>query len=344
MRKLFLYLVIAGFSGSLAAQTNDQPYTVQSLSKAAIKNVEVKTSGGYINVTGVGDAEAKVEVYVTTNNSSDKATKEEIKKRLEENYNLNISVSNNKLTATAEPKERNMNWKKGLSISFKIYAPQNLVTNLATSGGSISLKNLSGAQNFKTSGGSLNVDNLSGQITGRTSGGSIHVANSKDEIDLTTSGGSISAENCTGTLRLSTSGGSLNLEDLKGDINASTSGGSINGSNIDGELSTSTSGGSINLNDLSCSLQTSTSGGNIHVSMKSLGKFVKISNSSGSITLQIPANKGVDLRLSGERVNAPGLTNFDGNLEKDEVRGKLNGGGVPVTVSAGNGRVSLSVR
>jgi hypothetical protein len=31
-------------------------------------------------------------------------------------------------------------------------------------------------------------------------------------------------------------------------------------------------------------------------------------------------------------------------MEKDEVRGKLNGGGIPVTVDAENGRVTLSVK
>jgi len=346
MKRIFLYLSLAIGSTSVIAQikTTVEPYSVQSLSGDAIQNVEVKTSGGSIAVTGVDASEARIEVYVRANNSNDKLSKEEIKKRLQEDYNLNINVNNNKLTATAEPKERNMNWKNAVSISFKIFAPQNLQTKLVTSGGSISLKNLSGSQDFKTSGGSLNVDNLSGEVTGRTSGGSIHVANSKDDIDLATSGGSIHAENCNGNLNLATSGGSLHLENLKGNIKANTSGGSINGEDIEGDLSTSTSGGSINLSDMACSLETATSGGNIHVSMKSFGKYLKISNSSGSINLQIPDNKGIDLKLSGSKVSTTSLANFEGKVEIDEVNGKLNGGGIPVTVSAGNGKVNLTVR
>jgi hypothetical protein len=345
MTKYFLYLMLACCTTSIVAQnkTNEEPYSVQSLSKDAIKNVEVKTAGGSIAVTGVSPSDARIEVYVRANNSDDKLSKEELRKRVETYYNFSVNVSNNKLTATAEPKERNMNWKNAVSISFKIFAPQNLQTDLVTSGGSISLKNLSGSQDFKTSGGSLHVDNLSGKVNGRTSGGSIHVVNSKDDIDLATSGGSIHAENCNGNLRLATSGGSLNLTNLKGNIKANTSGGSIKGSDIEGDLSTNTSGGSINLDDMACSLETGTSGGNIHVSMKSLGKYVRITNSSGSVTLQIPKNKGIDLKLSGDRVSTPDLANFDGKMEKDEVRGKLNGGGIPVTVS-GNSKVSLTLR
>jgi hypothetical protein len=292
----------------------------------------------------VNPSEARVEVYINANNSSNDISQEEIKRRLEENYDLNVSFSNNKVTAIAKPKERNMNWKKGLSISFKVFAPKNITSDLATSGGSISLRKLSGSQDFTTSGGSLHVDNLSGKVKGRTSGGSIHVANSKDDIDLATSGGSIHAENCNGNLRLSTSGGSINLTGLNGNIEANTSGGSINGNNIAGELLTSTSGGSIRLNDLACSLETSTSAGSIDVSVKELGKYIKISNSGRNIALSIPGNKGVDLRLSGQRVSAPALSNFNGSMDNNEVEGKLNGGGIPVTVRAGGGKVSLAVR
>lgn len=346
MKKLFFQflLVSVGLTAMAQNQANEEPYLVKPLSKETIKNVEVKTSGGSIAVTGVNISEARVEVYVRPNNSSDKLTKEEIKSRLDEMYNLDISVAGNKLTAIAKTKNNNTNWKKSLSIAFRVFVPTNITSELTTSGGSISLKNVSGSHDFTTSGGSLHVDNLSGNTRGRTSGGSIHVANSKDNIELTTSGGSIQAENCTGTLRLSTSGGSLKLNSLDGNIEANTSGGSINGSDIKGNLTSNTSGGSIHLSDLACSLETSTSGGSINVAIKEFGKFVKISNSSGNVTLQIPGSKGVDLSLSGQRVSTPSLSNFNGSMDQNQVAGKLNGGGIPVTVRASSGKVNLEVR
>lgn len=346
MKKTLFYLILAVLTISVNGQskTSEEPYLTKSFASTLIKNVDVKTSGGSILVEGVNAAEARVEVYVSANNSSDNLSKEDIKRRLEENYDLNVSISNNTITAEAKPKERNMNWKKSLSISFKVFAPKNISSNLATSGGSISLTNLSGSQDFSTSGGSLHVDKISGKAKGRTSGGSIHVSNSKDDIDLSTSGGSIHAENCDGNLSLSTSGGSINLTDLKGNIEANTSGGSVNGNNIAGDLSASTSGGSIRLNELACSLETSTSAGSIDVSFKELGKYVKISNSGGNIDVEIPANKGVNLKLSGQKVSTSALSNFNGRMENDEIEGKLNGGGIPVTVDAGGGKVRLTIR
>ena len=343
MRKLLLLNLVIAISFSIAAQ-NKEPYMTKSLSSESVKSTEVQTSGGSITVTGVNSAaETKVEVYIHGNNGKNEISKEEIVKRLED-YDLTVSVSSNKLTAIARPKQRNMDWKKGLSISFKVFVLKNISTDLSTSGGSISLTNLTGDQKFSTSGGSLNVDNVGGKIDGRTSGGSIHLENSRDDIDLSTSGGSIEASNCDGKLRLSTSGGSLNLKDLKGDIRATTSGGSVNGRNIGGELVTHTSGGSIHLYDLTCSLEASNSGGGIDIEIKELGKYVKVSNSGGHIDLQLPKDKGVDLDLSGGRIKTDQLGNFNGKIEDDQLEGKLNGGGISVRVRSSGGRISLAFK
>lgn len=346
MKKFSLFFLLAALQFSLRAQSKSEkePYMTKPLTNESIKDVEVQTSGGSISVSGVAAAEARIEVYITGYNNRSDLSKEEIRQRLEDKYDLNISVSNNKLTATAKPKEKIRDWKKSLNISFRVYVQKNISTDLSTSGGSISLNNLSGKLEFSTSGGSLDVDNVSGNVNGRTSGGSIRVENSKDEIELTTSGGSIAAKNCDGKLRLSTSGGSLDLDNLKGDIRATTSGGSINGGDIEGELAAHTSGGSIQFRDLSCSLETSTSGGNIDVTIKELGKYVRISNSAGNIDLTLPKNKGLDLDLSGRIGKDVHLDNFSGKINEDEVTGKLNGGGVPVKVDAGNGRIYLGLK
>ncbi len=329
---------------SVQAQFGDDKtlYLTKSLSSESINDVRAETSGGSIAVSGVNPSEAKIEVYVQGNNNRN-LSKEEISQRIREDYNLDISVSGNKLTAIARPKSRMFNWRNALNISFRILVPQNVSTDLSTSGGSIYLTNLSGTEDFSTSGGSLHVDQVSGKITGTTSGGSIHVSESKDDINLSTSGGSIDAFNCSGKIKLSTSGGSLKLTALKGNVDASTSGGSVKGSDISGELSAHTSGGNVTLTDLSCSVETSTSGGNINVEVKDPGKYIKINNSGGSVTLQIPKDKGYDLRLSG-KVRTESLNNFSGTTEEDELNGKLNGGGIPVTVDAGGGRINLSFR
>ena len=346
MKKYSLLLLITCFYQlSFAQDKNDVPFLTKSLTNESIKNIESETSGGSITVLAASAGESKVEVFIwpANRNRNSNLSKEEIQKRLNADYDLTVSVSNNKLSTIAKPKRRNMDWQDGLTISFKIYVPASVSTDLSTSGGSIHLTGLRGTQRFVTSGGSLHVDNVNGDIKGQTSGGSIHVNNSNQDIDLSTSGGSIEANNCTGKIRLSTSGGSVHLDNLDGTIDASTSGGSVKGQLVKGELSAHTSGGNIDLQKLSCSLETSTSGGNIDVQITQLGKFVKISNSGGSIDVELP-NKGMDLKVSGSKVKSANLSNFSGSVEEDEIDGKLNGGGVPVSIRAGSGRVTLTVK
>jgi hypothetical protein len=335
MKKYFVFmLAVAAFQTAAFSQTNKEPYLTKSLSGQNITNVKAETSGGSISVSGAS-TDTKIEVYITGNNGND-LSKDEIQKKLSEDYDLTIDVSGGTLKAIAKPKHDGgmFNWKKALNIAFKIYVPQNVSTKLATSGGSIHLDNLSGDEDFSTSGGSLHVDKLTGHIHGRTSGGSIHVSGSSNDIDLATSGGSIEASDCKGNIKLETSGGSLKLNNLNGTVEANTSGGSINGNTISGELSSSTSGGSIHLSDLACSLETSTSGGNIDVDIKQLGKFVKIDNSGGNVQLTLPAGKGLDLKISGNKIKTSSLSNFSGDASEGELKGKLNGGGIPVTINS----------
>ncbi len=340
------YLFISMFAlqalSTLAQERNGkEPFMTRSLSDAVIKNVKAQSSGGNIAVTGVA-SNARIEVYVNKNNNGSDLSKDEIQKRINEDYDFNISVENNNITAVAKPKRQNMDWKKSLNISFRFFVPRNVATELATSGGNIELQNIAGKQDFSTSGGNLELDHVGGNIQGRTSGGNIHLSECNDEIDLQTSGGNIQANNCAGNIRLETSGGSLRLANLKGKIKANTSGGNVKGESIFGELISNTSGGNIDLQHLSCSLETSTSGGNIDVSVKEFGKYITIHNSGGNIELQIPRDKGVDLKLSADKIKTRSLNNFNGKTGDDYIDGTLNGGGIPVNVMASSGKITLS--
>jgi hypothetical protein len=345
MKKLFgiLSIVCLVFTFQLQAQTKETPFLTKSLQGASVKDVKVETAGGSIVVEGITSGEQRVEMYVRSNDRHNDLSKAEIQKKLDEDYIIDISVANNKLTASAKQKNKVFNWKNALSVSFKVYTPKNISSDLNTSGGSISISNVSGNQDFKTSGGSLQVDHVTGKIKGRTSGGSIEVSDSDNDIDLSTSGGSISAKNCNGKIDLHTSGGSLQLKNLKGDIEAKTSGGSVHGKDVTGEINAHTSGGNIDFENISGSLDASTSGGNIDVEMIKLDKYLTLHNSGGSVHLTVPKNQGFDLNLKGDRVKSIALNNFSGSMEDDEVKGKLNGGGAAITVK-GNGSIHLAFK
>ncbi|MDP4284478.1 MAG: hypothetical protein Q8891_08650 [Bacteroidota bacterium] len=344
MKKYLILLLFTATFMIVNAQNKfeKKPYLTQSFSGATINSVVSKTSGGNISVTAVSPSESKVEVFVTQNgNSLNSLSDDEIKTKIVEDYDLDISVNNGNLTVTAKPKHEITNWKHALRFSFKIFVDQKVSTKLETSGGNIALKGISGNQDFKTSGGNLSLEELSGTIKGKTSGGNIYVRNCKDGLDLSTSGGNILAKNAKGHIHISTSGGSIKLSNLKGNINASTNGGNIEGEVIDGELSASTSGGNVSLQKLSCNLKASTSGGNIDVSIQNPGKYVTIHNSAGKVSLTIPKNTSMDLKLNAMKISTQNLENFNGKTSKEEINGTVNGGGIPVVIDAGGGKIDV---
>jgi len=342
MKTYFLLVALACSTTTALAQDDSRtPYLTKSLASDAINRVVVNTSAGGILVSGRSGEAARVEVYIKGNNGRD-LSKEEIKKRLDEDYDLSVSVSGHEVRAIAKSKHNFSDWKRQMSISFKIYVPEQTSTDLRTSGGGINLDNLKGNESFTTSGGGLNIDRLNGVVRGETSGGGISVSNSGNDINLETSGGGIIAKNCTGKIRLETSGGGLTLDNLNGNINANTSGGGIHGNSITGELNTSTSGGGIDLKQMDCSLSASTSGGSLNAQIKRVGKYLKLEASSGNINLELPLKQGLNLDLRGNRVQPTDKINsFNGEWEKDHVKGSVNGGGAPVTAEASSGNVNV---
>jgi hypothetical protein len=339
----FLF-VISGIFAKAQDSHKGLLYLSKNLSAESIKQVEARTSGGGIEVTGVNPSEARIEVYVTENGHRGSYSKEEMQKIISNDYDLTVTASGNKLTAIAKPKESFRNWNSSLSFSFSIYVPTNCATQLNTSGGGIRITNLNGEQHFSTSGGGLDVKGLTGKIQGHTSGGGISVSDCKDDIDLETSGGGIEASRCSGQIKLNTSGGSIEMSSLDGNIRAHTSGGNIDAEKISGELVTHTSGGNISLTSMRGTLEASTSGGNIDIQVIETGKYVKLSNSGGSVGLQIPKGKGLDLDIHGGRIKTEGLSNFNGSVEKQSINGTVNGGGTPIDIHAGSGGVTIALK
>jgi DUF4097 and DUF4098 domain-containing protein YvlB len=318
MKHLVFLLLFAGFI-SAHAQSN-APYSTKTYS-SAVGNVEVSTSGGYIQVSGDASGSASVEIYIRGNNGKD-LSNEEIAERLN-NYTLETGVTGNTLYARAKSKEGFNSWNKSLSISFKIHVPKNVGTHLTTSGGSITLTGLDGEQKFATSGGSLTVNSVSGNIDGSTSGGSITATDCKGTVGLATSGGSITARDCDGTLGLATSGGSITVRDCAGTVGLATSGGGID---LDGSFE---------------KVDAQTSGGSITATFKKIGTSAKLVTSGGGIRLQLPQSQGLSFDVTGARVSIGAANNIQVDSGTDYAKGSINGGGALVRASTNGGSVKI---
>ena len=158
MKKYFFLLLFANICLAVAAQNKSEkgPWLTKSFSGESVNSVMAETSGGNISVSGVSQADSRVEVFISQNtNKMRSLSADELKAKVNNEYDLDVSVKDSKLTVTAKPKHRITDWKKALNFSFKIYVSKNVSTNLETSGGNIELLDISGDQKFETSGGNL---------------------------------------------------------------------------------------------------------------------------------------------------------------------------------------------
>ncbi len=277
-------------------------YMTQEFSVRDNAKVEVKTSGGSIEVIGTDSDQVQVEMYVKRRGDYLSPSEADL-----DDWDITIKKEGNTVYAIAERENKNWgNWRgDNLSISFKVYAPERSETELRTSGGSIFMSDLQGDQLAKTSGGSMTAERIGGDITLRTSGGSITIEEVEGSVDANTSGGRIRAEDVTGGINARTSGGSISLYNIAGNVEAKTSGGSIDAEIVDPD------------------------------------DFIELRTSGGSISIKVPKDNGFDVDLGGNRVRAD-LANFKGELDKNDMEGTLNGGGTKLSAKTSGGSVRLS--
>jgi DUF4097 and DUF4098 domain-containing protein YvlB len=144
-----------------------------------------------------------------------------------------------------------------------------------------------------------------------------------------------------GTVDARTSGGHIEIRDFSGQMDARTSGGHIEAENAEGRINLRTSGGHISLRDLSGSVEASTSGGSIEADLNNIEDFVDLRTSGGHINISVPDGIALNLDLKGNRVSTK-LSNFTGEVERDEVHGSINGGGPKLTARTSGGSVRIS--
>lgn len=299
------------FSGSLESKYQNQlpddlnPFITKEFVLDSTGCLNLKTSGGNINIIGTDGNVVKVEMFVRFSNGK-KKTASQIEKALK-HYDVQIYKEHNTVKVVAESKKWTLKSNNFLNISFTIYVPHEISTDLKTSGGSIKMNNVKGVHKAITSGGSITCLGVDGDLKANTEGGSIHVENYEGELDATTNGGTIILKNANGKLKVNTSGGGISLHDVSGNINAETGGGGITATILKPE------------------------------------QRISLVSSGGSIYATVPSTQGLDIDLQGNKVNTQ-LHNFYGRTERDKITGSINGGGIPLIINTTGGYINLTFK
>jgi hypothetical protein len=249
LNAVLVYLILF-YSTSLFADTSTETFDVKLGGQLTIK-----TDAGSIKIET--HEQATIELQVRIEN------------REGDEFSYRHELSNGNLTIIGEI-EKKQSWVRNLKVEFILLIPENYNVKLNTSGGSLSIEDLTGELNARTSGGSINVGSIVGNVKLHTSGGSITTDTVTGDLNAHTSGGSIRVtidKQLEEDAKLTTSGGSITaylISDIQLDINASTSGGRVKSDfKIDGRVKKMSVKGTINGGGPKLTLKTS--GGSIKI-------------------------------------------------------------------------------
>ncbi|MGH9496376.1 MAG: DUF4097 family beta strand repeat-containing protein [Candidatus Sulfotelmatobacter sp.] len=149
-----------------------------------------------------------------------------------------------------------------------------------------------------------------------------------------------------GNVNLRTGDGKIELAGLKGEMELKSGDGSEHLDGVEGKLQASTGDGSIQANGRFEALELKTGDGHVDVRAgtgSSLASGWRLETGDGNVTLEVPGDLAadVDLHTNDGHIDLDMPVTTSGSLRRNEVRGKMNGGGSLLTIRTGDGSIHL---
>jgi DUF4097 and DUF4098 domain-containing protein YvlB len=171
------------------------------------------------------------------------------------------------------------------------------------------------------------------------------------DLDARTSDGALKVSGVQGTLELHTSDGAVDIEDVGGAVRLTASDGSIKIHNVTGTLESRSSDGRATVDGKFTALEVHTSDGSLDLTVadgSQLNTASRVESSDGSVTVRLPHTMAIDLDVhtSDGQINCGLPLTMEGynsaHSSGHNLRGHLNGGGVPLTVHTSDGNVTIT--
>jgi hypothetical protein len=171
------------------------------------------------------------------------------------------------------------------------------------------------------------------------------------DLELRTADGALNISGVQGNLQLHTSDGAVDVHDVSGTVRLVASDGAIKIHNVTGTLESRSSDGHATIDGKFTALQVHTSDGNLDLTLADgteLNTASRVESSDGHVTVHLPRTMAVDLDIhTGDgHINCTlpvMVEGYNSNRESGHnLRGHLNGGGIPLTVHTSDGNVTIN--
>jgi DUF4097 and DUF4098 domain-containing protein YvlB len=171
------------------------------------------------------------------------------------------------------------------------------------------------------------------------------------ELDAKTSDGNLSATGLTGNLTVNSGDGTVSLEDVHGELRLKASDGNVTVHNASGTIDARGSDGHMKVDGKFTAVNLRTSDGSLDFSLlpgSQLTAASSIQSSDGRVSILVPQNLSADLDVSASdgRIdcNLPITTDHYNSAESEghHLHGRLNAGGVALSVHTSDGNLSIA--
>ena len=326
-KSLRLFTLIAVLTTVFAMNSfakDGQPTITKTFDLNQPGQLNASSSGGGVTVETHNQPKVIIQAFVRKNGNLLSPTDRSLDEVLDD-FDIDFSKSGSTITAVVKRRGQMNFWRNNVGISLTIIVPEEMSCDVSSSGGGLKISGVKGTHDFSSSGGGVKLENTSGSTKASSSGGGVKATNHDGDIRLSSSGGGVSVDGAHGNVYARSSGGGVSLEDIHGSADASSSGGGVS---VSGEAS---------------SVTAKSSGGSVRVNIRNLTDELYLQSSGGGVSAVIHGGDklGLDLDLRSGKVNID-LHNFTGTSEKDRVKGKMNGGGIPVYAHASGGNVTIT--
>jgi len=174
----------------------------------------------------------------------------------------------------------------------------------------------------------------------------VHMPREAD-LSVDTGDGSVEAQALTGDLDIHTGDGHIRVDGAKGNIRLRTGDGSIDGRDLDGKVEADTGDGHVTLEGRFDALNIKSGDGSITARAGAGSKLStgwNIHTGDGSVDLSLPGDLQANIEASTNdgRISLGIPVTVEGTFSTSKISGKMNGGGMQLTIHTGDGSIHLS--
>jgi hypothetical protein len=180
-----------------------------------------------------------------------------------------------------------------------------------------------------------------------TGDGSVETQPVSGHVKIHTGDGSVRVQAVDGNVDIDTGDGSITVEGAKGDIHLHTGDGHIDARNLDGRVDANSGDGHIKIDGRLDALNVKTGDGSIDARVEPGSKLSggwSIRTGDGSVDMVLPADlqANIDASTNDGHISLGIPVTVEGTFSNSQIRGKMNGGGQPLTIHTGDGSIRLS--